>query len=222
MAISIAIDGPSGAGKSTLSKALAKKLGYIYVDTGAMYRTIGLYVYKNGISPDDIKSVADALDKINIDIKFINGEQRVFLNGDDVSEDIRVHIISDYASKVSAIQSVRDFLLETQRNFAKDNNVVMDGRDIGTVVLPDADVKIYLTASAHKRAERRYNELTQKGQVVNFDDILKDVIDRDNRDMNRDVSPLKVADGAVIIDNTECTFEGSLELLEKTVKEYVQ
>ncbi len=220
MSYNIAIDGPSGAGKSTLSKELAKKLGFLYIDTGAIYRTVGLYVYRNNIDPENEQEVSRVLDKIDVDIKYENNEQHVILNGEDVSSDIRIHQISDYASKVSAITSVREFLLEKQRALAKANNSIMDGRDIGTVVLPDADLKIFLTASAKTRADRRFRELKEKGQDVSYDQILKDIIERDERDSNRPVAPLKAADDAVIVDNSDCTFDESLEKLLKIIQEH--
>ena len=217
--INIAIDGPSGAGKSTLSKSIAKELGYIYVDTGAMYRAIGLYFYKNSIEIFNDKDYADVLKNIKIELKYKDGTQLVFLNGQDVSSDIRIHIISDYASKVSAVPSVREFLLQMQRDIAKNNNIVMDGRDIGTVVLPNAKIKIFLTASANIRAKRRYNELLEKGQDVNFDDILSDVIARDERDSSRAIAPLKPAEDSIVVDTTDFSFDESLQFLLKTIKE---
>lgn len=219
MSFNVAIDGPSGAGKSTISKTVAKTLGFVYVDTGALYRTIGLYAYQNNINADDVQKVEDSLSDINIEIKFVDGEQRVFLNGADVSEDIRKHIISDYASKISAIPCVRAFLLDMQRKIASVSDCIMDGRDIGSVVLPDADLKIYLTASAEDRANRRYKELIQKGEKVTFEKVLNDVIERDERDMNREISPLKVADGAVTVDTTGNTFEQSVNEIKNIIEE---
>ncbi len=222
MSYKVAIDGPSGAGKSTLSRAVAKKLGFIYIDTGALYRAIGLYVYRNGIDADSEKAVASSLSDINIDIKFVDGTQRVFLNGGDVSDDIRIHAVSDYTSKVSAYPAVRAFLLDTQRRLAESDNVIMDGRDIGTVVLPDADVKIFLTASAEDRAERRYKELVEKGQNVDYDTVLHDVIERDDRDMNRAVAPLRAAADAVVADTTGFELEQSQRLLMDIIRERLQ
>ena len=219
MGINIAIDGPSGAGKSTLSRKLAAELGFIYVDTGAMYRTIGLYVCRNKIDPQDHASVKKVLDKIEVSLRFIDGEQHVYLNGEDVSADIRLHEVSQYASLVSAIPEVRRFLFEMQQKLAAENNVNMDGRDIGTVVLPNAELKIFLTASAEDRANRRYKELVERGQDVDYDQILADVVKRDEQDMNRDVAPLKPADDSVILDTTGFGFEQSLALLIKTAKE---
>ncbi len=219
MGKNIAIDGPSGAGKSTLARKLAEKLDFIYVDTGALYRTVGLHVFRKGIEPTDVEAVAAVLPEINVMIRFINGEQHVYLNGEDVSGDIRLHEVSQYASLTSAIPAVRQFLFETQRRLAAENDVIMDGRDIGTVVLPDADVKIFLTARPEVRAERRYRELLERGQEVNFEQILADVNRRDEQDMNRPVAPLKPADDSVILDTSECSFDESLMLLYKTVKE---
>ena len=222
MSFNIAIDGPSGAGKSSISKEIAKQLGIIYVDTGAMYRSIGLYFYKNNISLDNEKTVVDELKNISVKLGYENGEQQVFLNNENVSGDIRLHIISEYASKVSAITQVREFLLDMQRNIAKNNNIIMDGRDIGTVVLPNADLKIFLTASAQVRAKRRYDELVQKGQDVDFDTILKDIIDRDYRDSHREIAPLKAADDAVLVDTSELNFTQSVDVILNLVKERMQ
>lgn len=219
MGTNVAIDGPSGAGKSTLSRKLAEKLNYIYVDTGALYRTVGLYVFRNEIDPKDAEAVTALLPQISVGLRFINGEQHVYLNDEDVSADIRIHEVSQYASLVSAIPAVRQFLFETQRKLAAEHDVIMDGRDIGTVVLPRADVKIFLTASAEVRARRRYEELLQRGQKVDYDQILEDVNRRDEQDMNRPVAPLKPAEDSVIVDNSECSFDESLALLYKTVKE---
>ena len=219
MGYNIAIDGPSGAGKSSLSRAAAEEIGFMYIDTGALYRTIGLYVYRNKISAEDESAVASALSEININIKFVDGCQHVFLNGSDVSEDIRIHEVSDYTSKVSAFACVREFLLRTQRELAEKYDVIMDGRDIGSVVLPDAELKIYLTASAEERAKRRFDELAAKGQDVKYETVLHDVIERDFRDMNRKTAPLKVADGAVVVDTTGNTFKQSLKELTDIIKE---
>ena len=212
----IAIDGPAGAGKSTISKAVSKELGFIYVDTGALYRAVGYYVVKNGVNTKDEKTVSECLSKISVELKFVNSAQRVFLNGEDVSDFIRTPEISMAASDVSALPCVRKFLFETQQKIARENNVVMDGRDIGTVVLPNADVKIFLTASPEERARRRYDELILKGQEVNYDDVLKDVITRDYNDSHREIAPLKQADDAVLIGNT---LEKSIEVLLNAIKE---
>lgn len=219
MGINIAIDGPSGAGKSTLARKLASKLGFIYVDTGALYRTVGLYIYRKEIDPKDNETVASVLPEIEVSIAFINGEQHVYLNGEDVSADIRLHEVSQYASLTSAIPEVRRFLFDTQRKLAAENNVIMDGRDIGTVVLPDAEVKIFLTARPEVRAERRYKELLERGQEVDFEQVLADVVRRDDQDMNRPIAPLKPAEDGVILDTSECSFDESLDLLFKTAKE---
>ena len=196
--ISVAIDGPSGAGKSTVARAAAAKLGYVYVDTGAMYRSIGLAVCRRGIAGEDTAGIIATLPEIAIQLTYQDGAQHVLLNGEDVSEAIRTPEISYYASKVSAVPEVRRFLLETQRNMAKNGNILMDGRDIGTVILPDAPVKIFLTASAQSRAERRYKELIEKGQQVTMDGILHDINERDRQDMTRAVAPLKQADDAAL------------------------
>lgn len=219
MGMNIAIDGPSGAGKSTLARKLAEKLNFIYVDTGALYRAVGLFVLRSGIDPKNPEAVASVLPEVSVSLRFINGEQHVYLNGEDVSQDIRLHEVSHYASLVSAIPAVRQFLFETQRKMAREHSVVMDGRDIGTVVLPEADVKIFLTASAEVRAGRRFAELQQRGQDVTFEQVLADVNRRDEQDMNREVAPLKPAEDSVIIDNSSCTFDESLALLYKTVSE---
>ena len=219
MNIAVAIDGPVGAGKSSIARQAAKKLDFIYVDTGAMYRGIGLYTVSKGVGTKDTGAVISLLPEIELDIKIIDGTQRVFLNGEDVSEDIRLPEISMAASDVSAIPEVRAFLLDLQRGFAKTNNVIMDGRDIGTVILPDAEVKIYLTADAEVRAKRRYDELIAKGKDVKYEDVLADLNQRDYNDMHREIAPLKVADDAVIADTTELDFEQSCELIAKIIKE---
>lgn len=217
--ISIAIDGPAGAGKSTLSRTVAKTLGYIYVDTGALYRTVGLKFIRLGYDTDLNCDVAEILKTTTADIRFVDGEQRVFLDGEDVSDLIRTPKASMMASAVSAKPEVREFLLNMQRKLAEENNVVMDGRDIGTVVLPNATLKIYLTASAEDRAMRRYKEMLEKGQEADFDDVYKDMVQRDYNDMNRAIAPLKRADDAVLADTTGFEFEQSLELLLKIIKE---
>ena len=219
MSINIAIDGPSGAGKSTLSRKIAENLGFLYVDTGALYRAVGLYIFQNNILPDDKDLVTDALQKIKIELRYENGEQAVILNGKNVSEDIRKHQISEYASKVSAIESVRKFLFNTQKDIAKHNDVIMDGRDIGTVVLKNAQIKIFLTASAKDRAMRRFKELNERGQDVDFDQILEDVIKRDERDINREIAPLKQAKDAILVDTTGYSFEKAYNQLLKLIKE---
>lgn len=206
MSINIAIDGPAGAGKSTIAKMVSAELGYIYVDTGALYRTIALYIKENNISDDDIPS---ALKNADVSLKFIDGTQRVFLGDRDVSGLIRTPEISMEASRTSAMPAVREYLFGTQQKIARENNVIMDGRDIGTVVLPDADVKIFLTATPEERASRRYRELSEKPNCPCYEEILSDIIERDHNDMNRPVAPLKQADDAVLVDTTELTLEQS-------------
>ena len=216
---SIAIDGPSGAGKSTLAKMLAAELGFLYVDTGAIYRTVGVYVCRQGADPDDADAVSILLPDISLRMSHgEDGLQRMYLNGEDVTEAIRRNEISAYASKVSAIPAVRAFLLDMQRALARENNVIMDGRDIGTVVLPDADLKIYLTAAPEDRANRRYLELVERGQQVEREQVLRDVLERDERDMNRPVSPLKQAEDAVVVDTTGNTLEESFHVLLETIE----
>ncbi len=218
--ISIAIDGPAGAGKSTIAKLAAKELSFIYVDTGALYRAIGLYAYRNNIGSRDVDAVSKMLDDIKVELAFNDKkEQIVLLNGEDVSGLIRTPEISMYASDVSAIPQVRAFLLDLQRNMATTNNIIMDGRDIGTVVLPNAQIKIFLTASPEVRAKRRYDELIEKGMDVNFDDVLKDVVTRDYNDSHRETAPLKPADDSVIVDTSELNLEQSVELLISIMKE---
>lgn len=217
---SIAIDGPSGAGKSTLAKMIAEELSFLYVDTGAIYRTVGLYAKKHGVDPYDGPAVTALLDSIRIEMNYgEDGLQRMYLNGEDVTTQIRQHEISAYASAVSAIPEVRAFLLDMQRSFARTNNVVMDGRDIGTVVLPDAQVKIFLTAEPEDRARRRYEELLQRGQQADYETVLKDLIQRDYNDSHRASAPLCQAEDALLVDTTGNTLEQSEELLLKTVKE---
>ena len=211
--ISIAIDGPGGAGKSTIAKALAKKLGFIYVDTGALYRAIGLYMINNGVDLKNAAAVTEKLDEVKVELKYVNGEQRVLLCGDDVSEDIRKPEVSMAASDVSAIPAVRDFLLGLQRKMASENNVIMDGRDIGTVVLPNAQIKLVLTASAEERAMRRYKELIEKGKKVEYETVYKELCERDYQDSHREVAPLKPADDATIIDTTGNDLEKSVQVL---------
>ncbi len=209
----IAIDGPSGAGKSTVAKAVAKRLGFLQVDTGAMYRSIGLYVYEHKKDPDDKAAVIACLPDISIDLGFSDEGQRIYLNGRDVSDDIRQNVISLYASKVSAIPEVRAFLLGMQRKVASEHDVVMDGRDIGTVILPDAELKIFQTASVKERAKRRFDELTAKGQAVSLDDIKREITERDYNDSHRAEAPCVPADDAVIIDNSNITIEENTEII---------
>ena len=215
--LSIAIDGPSGAGKSTISRLVAQKIGFIYVDTGALYRTIALYMLENGIDSADADGVAANLCRISIETKHIDGMQRMFLNGRDVTDDIRRPELSLLASAVSAIPAVRAFLLDTQRDFARKNNVIMDGRDIGTTVLPDADLKIFLTATPEDRANRRYLEQKEKGFDVDYDSILADINKRDYNDSHRAVSPLTQAPDAVLVDTTGNELEKSIRILHELI-----
>ena len=215
----IAIDGPSGAGKSTLARAAAARLGFVYVDTGALYRTVGLYALRSGIDPDDAAAVEAMLPQVQVGLAYRDGEQRVFLGGEDVSEAIRTPEASRYASKVSAIPAVRAFLLETQRRMAREQDVIMDGRDIGTVVLPDARIKVFLHASAEERARRRYEELIGRGTPQDYEAVLADIRERDERDETRAAAPLKRADDAVDLDTTGNTKEESLALLLRIIRE---
>ncbi len=215
----IAIDGPAGAGKSAAAKAIAKKLGFIYVDTGALYRGIGLYVLRKGAKPSSIEEVVPLLAEIKIEMHHIDGEQHIFLNGEDVSGLIRTESVSAAASDVSAIPAVRDFLFDMQRDIAEKNNVVMDGRDIGTVVLPDAELKLFLTAKPEVRARRRVLQLAEKGIEANYDDVLADVIQRDYNDSHRDFRPLKLAEDGIMMDNTEIPLEETIEKIISLVKE---
>ncbi|HHT53579.1 MAG TPA: (d)CMP kinase [Clostridiales bacterium] len=217
--IKIAIDGPSGAGKSTLAKALAARLGIIYVDTGALYRAVGYYVKSKGVDPQDSVAVEELLPEINIGLKYECGVQNVYLNGENLGDKIRQPEISMYASAVSAIPAVRKFLLETQKSIAREHSVVMDGRDIGTVILPDADIKIFLTATDEVRARRRYNELLAKGIEVKYEDVLAEMKERDARDRSREIAPAIPAPDAVILDNSDCTNEESVEDVLRIIKE---
>ena len=212
--INVAIDGPAGAGKSTISKAAAAKLGYIYIDTGALYRTVGVNALRNGVDVKNADAVISTLtDDLIIELKFIDGEQRMFLGGEDVSSEIRTPEASMAASAVSAIPEVRKYLFDLQKNLAKNNNCIMDGRDIGTVVLPDADVKIFLTASPEARAKRRYLELIEKGMEARYEDVLADMIERDYNDSHRAIAPLKQADDAVLADTSELDLQQSIDLI---------
>ena len=217
--INVAIDGPAGAGKSTIAKAVAKKLGFIYVDTGALYRTIALNAVRNGVA-DDRDGIVKMLDNTDVKLGFSDdGTQCVYLNGEDVSSLIRTPEISMGASKVSAIPEVRAFLLDLQRDIAKENDVIMDGRDIATVVLPNANVKIFLFASPKCRAQRRYKELIEKGENVTFDEVLSDVNQRDYQDSHREIAPLKPTDESVMADTSALTLEESTELIINIIKE---
>lgn len=219
--INVAIDGPAGAGKSTIAKAAAKELGFIYVDTGALYRAIAYNAVKTG-AIDDEQKIINMLDLTKVELKYVNGVQAVYLNGEDVSAFIRTPEISMGASKVSAIPQVRAFLLNLQREIASTNNVIMDGRDIATVVLPNADVKIFLFASPECRAERRYKELIEKGESVSFDAVLKDVNQRDYQDSHREIAPLKPSDDSIMSDTSELTLQESINLIVNTIKEKIQ
>ena len=218
--VSIAIDGPSGAGKSTLARSAAAELGYLYVDTGAIYRTIGYYAHANHIDPKDEQAVASALPQVRVELTYgDDGLQHMLLNGQDVTKEIRLPEISLCASAVSAHPGVRAFLLEMQRELARENSVIMDGRDIGTVVLPDADVKIFLTASPEARARRRMLELEQRGTPEPYEKILKEIEQRDWDDTHRAAAPLRQAEDAVLLDTTELNFEESREALLKLIRE---
>ncbi len=222
MSIAIALDGPAGAGKSTIARRAAKALDFIYVDTGALYRAIGLAASRRGVSPEQTDDVNKMLSEITVDLSFNEkGEQIVLLNGEDVSGLIRTPEASMMASAISAVPEVRAFLLDLQRNMAKTHNVIMDGRDIGTVVLPDAQVKIFLTASPEARAQRRYKELIEKGTDVKYEDVLNDVVTRDYNDSHRATAPLKPAEGCVMVDTTELDFEQSVEKIISVIKENI-
>lgn len=215
----IAIDGPAGAGKSTIAKALAARLHYIYIDTGAMYRAIGLFALRSGVSGEDREGVAALLPEIRLELCFQDGAQHILLNGEDVSQAIRTPQASAYASLVSAIPAVRSFLLDYQRSFARSNSVIMDGRDIGTVVLPQADCKIFLTAGSEARARRRFAELQAKGDESSYEEVLAAIRQRDLQDSSREAAPLKAAEDAVVVDTTACTLEESIEKVYAVAKE---
>jgi cytidylate kinase len=219
--ISIALDGPAGAGKSTVAKGAAKELGYIYVDTGALYRTVGLKFIREGYDTTLDCDIDSILKTIEVNIKFIDGTQHVFLNGEDVSEAIRTPEASMMASAVSAKPPVRAFLLEMQRKLARENNVLMDGRDIGTVVLPNATLKFFVTASVEERANRRYKELKEKGASVTYEEVYKDIETRDYNDSHREIAPLKPAEDSIMFDTTGYTLEQSVERLITMIKEKV-
>ncbi len=215
----VAIDGPAGAGKSAVARAAAKDLGFIYVDTGALYRAIGLFALRRNAAPDNAAQVLPLLSEIDEQLRFIGGEQRVFLNGEDVSDLIRTEEVSAAASGVSAIPQVRAFLYRTQRDIAEKNSVIMDGRDIGTAILPDAEIKIFLTAAPEVRARRRVNQLREKGIAADYDDVLAEITKRDKNDTSRAAAPLAVAADAVLIDNTDMTLEESINAVKKLVSE---
>ena len=215
----IAIDGPSGAGKSTLASQIASEFGFLHIDTGAMYRAVGIYIADRCIDVADAEKVEEALKGLKVDIRFLNGMQLIYLNGHDVTMRIRQPEVSMLASNVSKIPAVRNFLVDQQRLMAAENNIIMDGRDIGTVVFPDADLKIYLTASPKDRAERRYLEQIEKGFDVKLEEVMADVQRRDSQDMNRSVAPLKPAEDAVIVDTTGKKFEESFAILTELIRE---
>lgn len=219
MSINIAIDGPAGAGKSTIARRAAAELGFIYVDTGALYRSVAYYCISQGADVNASENVEKLLPDITPELRFIDGVQHVFVNGGDVSDRIRTPEVSMAASKVSAIPAVRAFLFDLQKKIARENNVIMDGRDIGTVVLPDADLKIFLTASPEARADRRYKELEGKPDAPSYEKVLADIIKRDRDDSTRAVSPLKMAEDAVLCDTTELSLEESVEKIITMIKE---
>lgn len=216
--INIAIDGPAGAGKSTIAKMVSAEMGYIYVDTGAMYRAVALYLTENNIPDEEAEK---HMEEVEVSLKFADGTQRVYLGDRDVSDLIRTPEISMAASRTSAIPAVRARLFDLQQKLARENNIIMDGRDIGTVVLPNADVKIFLTASAEERANRRFKELAEKPDCPTYEEILKDIIQRDYNDMNRETAPLKQAEDAVLVDTTELTLEQSAARIAEIIKECV-
>ena len=202
MGYNVAIDGPAGAGKSTIAKLVAKEKGYIYVDTGAMYRALAIHFLQKGISPENTGDIIEACRDADISIRYENGVQQAYLNGENVTGMLRTEEVGNMASKTSAVPEVREKLLELQRTLAKENDVIMDGRDIGTNILPDADVKIYLTASVETRAKRRYDELKEKGEDCDLDQIAQDIKERDERDMNRETAPLRKAEDAILVDSS--------------------
>ena len=222
MMISIAIDGPAGAGKSTIAKRISAKFGYIYVDTGALYRAVGLYMLEKGVATTDAEAVTPLLNQVKVKLQYADGMQRVFLNDCDVSEQIRRNEVSMAASNVSAIPSVRAFLFDLQRSIAEENNVVMDGRDIGTVVLPHADAKIFLTASAEDRAQRRYLELQEKGQSVDYEKLLDEIKLRDHNDSTRAIAPLKQAEDAVLVDTSGMNPEEGFTAVVAAIEQLLQ
>lgn len=219
---SVAIDGPSGAGKSTLARSAARELGILYVDTGAIYRTAALFVRSRGADPDSEAAAAAILPDLKISIGYgADGLQRMYLDGEDVSDAIRLPEVSMLASRVSSLPAVRAFLLEMQRSLAKEQSVIMDGRDIGTVVLPDADVKIFLTASAEERAKRRYRELREQGEHKDFGVLLVEIEERDYNDSHREIAPMRPAEGAVLLDTTDLDFEQSCRSLREIIQEHM-
>ena len=221
MVVNVAVDGPAGAGKSTISRAAAKELGFIYVDTGALYRAVGVYALRNGIGTKDSENIEKALKDIVVELKFVGDVQHVFLNGEDVSIEIRTPEASMAASDVSAIPCVRAFLFDLQRDIAKKNNCLMDGRDIGTVVLPDAKIKIFLTASAEERAKRRYKELVEKGAKDTYEEVLADLEKRDYQDSHREIAPLKPAEDSIIVDTSDYNFDEAKNIIVNIIKERI-
>ncbi len=219
MGFNVAIDGPAGAGKSTIAKRLAKELGFVYVDTGAMYRAIGLFMLKNSVDGSDEAAVSEAVKNVEVTLSYDDGVQCVYLNGEDVSGKIRTEEVSALASQTSAYQAVREKLLDLQRTMAKNNDVLMDGRDIGTTILPNADVKIYLTASVETRAKRRYDEYIAKGQTCDLAEIEEDIKTRDHNDMTRKISPLKKADDAIEVDSSNMNIDEVVETIKNICKE---
>ena len=219
MSFNIAIDGPAGAGKSTIAKQLAKELSFIYVDTGAMYRSMALYFMRNDIAKEDEAAISDACKTVEVSIAYENGEQQVLLNGENVSKEIRKEEVGKMASATSVYKEVRKKLVELQQKLAADKDVIMDGRDIGTCVLPNAQVKIYLTASVETRAERRYQELQEKGAACDLEVIKKDIADRDYQDMHREVSPLKQAEDAILVDSSDMGIEEVVETIKNIYRE---
>ncbi len=207
MGYNVAIDGPAGAGKSTIAKLVAKENGYIYVDTGAMYRGLAIHFIKKGLKAEDIKGIVEACEDAEVSIVYENDVQQIYLNGENVTAMLRTEEVGNMASKTSAIPAVREKLLELQRTLAREKNVIMDGRDIGTNILPNADVKIYLTASVETRATRRYKELLEKGENCVYEEIAQDIKERDERDMNREIAPLKQAEDAILVDSSEMTID---------------
>lgn len=220
MSYNIAIDGPAGAGKSTIAKAFAKDMGFIYVDTGAMYRAMGMYFNNAGIKPEQLDKIEEGCKKVDVSITYENGKQLVWLNGEDVSEKIRTEEAGGWASTYAVIPKVREKLVQLQQKLATTANIVMDGRDIGTVVLPNADLKIYLTASVKERATRRYKELIEKGLDVTMEEIEKEIEERDYRDMHREVSPLKQADDAIVVDTSQMNIEQAAKAIKDLFEEH--
>lgn len=215
--IQIALDGPSGSGKSTMARRISRELGYYYIDTGALYRAVGLFVSRRGIDPSDEAAVAAALPDCCVSFDFVNGTQRTMLNGEDVSQVIRTPKISQFASKTSTFSCVRALLLDVQRAFARGNNIIMDGRDIGTTILPDAPIKVFLTATAEDRALRRFQELRERGEDVSYESVLREQQERDARDENREISPLRRAKDAILVDTTGLSLEEGYQKLRGTI-----